>query len=225
MNGMAPNTGIGSGGSAWNERMKLIRFRRKRENLRFWNEFKLIPRWVIGLVIFLYLVAQGIALTVNLDLFHVQANHQIFPLELQNNPALASVALAGIVTVMSLTFAIIIFLAVYVNQDAKRRGMNSAVWTLVVLILMPGYLVLGFIIYMLMREPLPYPCPKCSTTVGAKFNFCPNCKTNLHPACPQCKQEIAETDRYCPYCAYELGQHRESAPLPGTESFQRPAEG
>ncbi len=205
MNGMAPNSGIGS--SAWNERMKLIRFRRKRENLRFWNEFKLIPGWLIGMVVFLYLVAQGIAAVINLDVLH--HGRQIFPPELKDNPVLASFALAGIVTAISLSFATIIFMAVYVNQDAKRRGMNSAVWTLVVVILMPGYLVLGFIIYMLMREPLPYPCPKCSTTVGAKFNFCPNCKCNLHPACPQCKQEIAETDRFCPYCAYELGQQQQ----------------
>ena len=213
MNGTPQNSIAGSGASAWNERMRLIRFRRKRENLRFWNEFKLIPRWVIGLVILLYMVAQAIAVTVNLDLFHVQPEHQIFPPELQGNPILASVALAGIITGAALVIASIIFMGVYVNQDAKRRGMNSAVWTLVVLILMPGYLVLGFIIYLLMREPLPYPCPKCSTTVGAKFNFCPNCKTNLHPACPQCKQEIAETDRYCPYCAYELGQPQENVPL------------
>jgi len=44
---------------------------------------------------------------------------------------------------------------------------------LLVLVLMPGYLVLGFIIYLLMREPLPYNCPQCGTTVGARFNFCP----------------------------------------------------
>ena len=201
MNGMAPNM-AGGGSSAWNERMRLIRFRRKRESLRFWNEFKLIPRWVVGLVVFLYLVAQAIAAMINLDVF--RQGVAMFPPELEGHPVLASLALGGILTAVSLCFAAIIFMAVYVNQDAKRRGMNSAVWTLVVLVLMPGYLVLGFIIYMLMREPLPYPCPKCSATVGARFNFCANCKCNLHPACPQCKQEIAETDRFCPYCACEL---------------------
>jgi hypothetical protein len=208
MNGMAPNIGTGSGSSAWQERMRLIRFRRKRESLSFWNEFKLIPRWVIGLVVVLFLLAQGIAVVINLDVFHIQQDHQIFPPDLQSNPVLASLALAALVTGMSLVVATIIFMAVYVNQDAKRRGMNSAVWTLVILILMPGYLVLGFIIYLLMREPLPYPCPKCSAMVGARFNFCPNCKCNLHPACPQCKQEVAETDRFCPYCAYELALKR-----------------
>jgi RNA polymerase subunit RPABC4/transcription elongation factor Spt4 len=60
-------------------------------------------------------------------------------------------------------------------------------------------------VYFLMREPLPYPCPQCGTSVGARFNFCPNCKCNLHPSCPNCKREVAETDKYCPYCAHELG--------------------
>jgi len=145
-----------------------------------------------------------VAVTINLDLLHVQPNHEMFPPELAGRPLLASLALGGIITLMSLFFAIIIFCAAYVNKDAKRRGMNSAVWTLVCLILVPGYLVLGFIIYLLMREPLPYPCPRCATTVGARFNFCPNCKCKLHLACPQCRQEVAETDKFCPYCASEL---------------------
>jgi double zinc ribbon protein len=206
-----------SAGSSWNERMKLIRFRRKRESLKFWTEFKVIPTWVVALVVVLFLIAQAIAVIVNLDVFHVQQDHQIFPPELDGRPLLASLALGGIVTGVSLVLATIIFMAVYVNKDAKRRGMNSAVWTLVCLILAPGYLVTGFIVYLLMREPLPYPCPKCAAMVGARFNFCPNCKCNLHPACPQCQQEVAETDRYCPNCAHELGtQKGEEAAAPNS---------
>jgi hypothetical protein len=212
MNGMTPNAPAGSGG--WNERLRLIRFRRKRENLRFWTEFKLIPRWVVGLVIVLFLIAQGIAATINLDLLHVEQGHEIFPPELAGRPLLASLALGGLVTVAAVFIALIIFMTVYVNRDAKRRGMNSAVWTLICLILAPGYLVLGFIIYLLMREPLPYPCPRCSTTVGARFNFCPNCKCKLHLACPQCRQEVAETDKFCPYCANDLaGSKGEGVPV------------
>jgi predicted amidophosphoribosyltransferase len=56
----------------------------------------------------------------------------------------------------------------------------------------------------LMREPLPYPCPQCGTPVGARFNFCPNCKCNLHPTCGQCKNEVAELDKFCPYCGNDL---------------------
>lgn len=204
MNGMAANPGSTVSGSAWSERMKLIRLRRRKENLTFWGEFKIIPRWLVWMVFCLYIIAQGVALTVNLDLFHVQQEPQIFPPELAGHPALQSLALAGIVTGASLAFAVIIFVTAYVNQDAKRRGMNSTVWTLVCIIFFPAYLVLGFVIYLLVREPLPYPCPRCQTLVGPRFNFCPNCKCNLHPACPQCKQEIAETDKFCPYCACDL---------------------
>jgi hypothetical protein len=128
---------------------------------------------------------------------------------------LASFALAGIITAVSLVMATLIFLVAYVNRDANRRGMNSGVWTLLVVILLPAWTFIGFLIYFLMREPLPYPCPQCSTTVGARYNFCPNCKCNLHPSCPQCKREVGETDKFCPYCAFELaGAAPAAAPQP-----------
>jgi hypothetical protein len=185
---------------SFNERMRLIRFRRKREHLRFWNEFKIVPRWLVGTVAVLFIIAQAIALLVNLKF-----NGDIFPPELRNNPALASLALAGIVTGVSLVCASIIFLIGYINRDAKRRGMNSGLWTFLVIVLLPAYLAVGIIVYFLMREPLPYNCPQCGTTVGARFNFCPHCKCNLHPSCPQCKHEVVESDKYCPYCGQELG--------------------
>ncbi len=188
--------------SSFSEKMRLIRFRRKKENLRFWQEFKLVPRWLIWMVVVLFLIAQIIGQMV---LHHQLANHQeVFGAELDSDPGAAGAALFGIITGASLVFAIMIFMVGYVNKDAKRRGMHSALWTFLVLVLMPGYLVLGFIIYLLMREPLPYNCPQCGTTVGARFNFCPNCKCNLHPACPQCKREVAETDKFCPYCGQDL---------------------
>ncbi len=188
---------------SFNERMQLIRLRRKKENLRFWQEFRIIPNGVIWTVVLLFLIAQGIAFSVN----RWNAVHygSFFPYELQDNFPLASVALAGIITAVSLVMATIIFWIAYVNRDAKRRGMNSALWTLLVIILLPASTFIGFLIYFLMREPLPYPCPQCGKTVGARFNFCPNCKCNLHPSCPNCKREVVETDKFCPYCAQELG--------------------
>jgi RNA polymerase subunit RPABC4/transcription elongation factor Spt4 len=188
--------------SSFSEKMRLIRFRRKKENLRFWQEFKLVPRWLIWMVVVLFLIAQIVGQMV---LHRQLANHQeVFGAELDSDPGAAGAALFGIITGVSLVFAAMIFMVGYVNKDAKRRGMHSALWTFLVLVLMPGYLVLGFIIYLLMREPLPYNCPQCGTTVGARFNFCPNCKCNLHPACPQCKREVAETDKFCPYCGQDL---------------------
>ncbi|HEX4546707.1 MAG TPA: zinc ribbon domain-containing protein [Candidatus Acidoferrum sp.] len=186
----------------FNERMRLIRLRRKKENLRFWEEFRIIPRWLIILVFVLFILAQGIALLVNLSA--PQRGEEIFPPDLNNDVVLASLALAGIVTAASLGMATIIFLIAYVNRDAKRRGMHSALWTLLALLLSWPFPFLGVIIYFLMREPLPYPCPQCGTTAGARFNFCPNCKCNLHPSCPECKHEIAEIDKFCPYCGNDL---------------------
>jgi hypothetical protein len=201
---------------SWSERKRLIRFRRKRERLHFWQEFKLVPRWLIGSVMVLYLIAVGIAVTVNLN----PALHdgEMFPPELRNHPVAQSFALAGIVTAASLFIAIFIFLAGYVNRDAKRRGMNSGLWTFLVIVLWPAYFCVGFIIYFLMRQPLPYNCPLCAATVGARYNFCPNCKCNLHPSCPQCKQEVVEGDKYCPYCAQDL----RLAPATGVAAVTEP---
>jgi hypothetical protein len=195
---------------SFNERMRLIRLRKKKEKLRFWDEFRIIPRWLVGIVILLFLAAQVIALLVNLD----SARHggTMFPPELQNDPVLSSLALAGLVTLVSLFMASLIFMIAYVNRDASRRGMNSALWTILVLLFLPTWGLIGLIIYLLMREPLPYNCPQCAATVGARFNFCPNCKCNLHPSCPQCKREVVETDKFCPYCAYELAAATTSEP-------------
>ena len=200
--------------SSFNEKMRLIRFRRKREKLRFWNEFKLVPRWLIWTVVVLYVIAQIIGQYV----LQYQLGHHIdvFGPDLDNDPGAAGAALFGIITGASLVLAFMVFMVGYVNKDAKRRGMHSALWTFLVIVLLPGYFVLGFIIYLLMREPLPFNCPQCGTTVGARFNFCPNCKCNLHPACPQCKREVAETDKFCAYCGQDLqpGAPAEARPLP-----------
>jgi hypothetical protein len=201
---------------SFNERMRLIRLRRKKENLRFWEEFRIIPRWVKVFVLVLFLAAQAIAFLVNLD--GVQHGGVFFPPELQNNFALASLALAGLVTVVSAFVATFIFLTAYVNRDASRRGMNASLWTILIIIFLPTWGFIGFVIYFLMREPLPYLCPQCGSAVGARFNFCPNCKCNLHPSCPQCKHEVAESDKYCPYCACELAIVASAEPAVGNRT-------
>lgn len=194
--------------NSFSERMRLMRFRRKRENLRFWNEFKLVPRWLVWTVFLLYVLAVAIALYVNLN--PALNGGQIFPPDLKDDPATAEVALALVVTGVSLCMAFFIFLTGYVYRDAKRRGMNAGLWTLLVLVLMPSSLIIGYVIYFLMREPLPYNCPQCGATVGARFNFCPNCKCNLHPACSQCKREVADSDKFCAYCGQDLGASSKS---------------
>jgi hypothetical protein len=202
--------------NSFNEKIRLIRFRRKKENLRFWDEFKLVPRWLTSTVLVLYILAQAIAQVVlSYQLRHDPDN--IFAPDLKDQPVLASLAMFGIITASALVFAILIFMVGYVNKDAKRRGMHSGLWTFLVIVLMPGYFILGFIIYFLMREPLPYSCPQCGATVGARYNFCPNCKCNLRPACPQCKREVAEIDKFCVNCGQDL-THKASLDLPAASS-------
>lgn len=191
---------------SWNERMRLIRFRRKKEKLRFREEFKLVPGWLKTVLFVLFLLAEVLALVGNFAGY--REGGEIFPPELAHDPALAELALAGIVFGVSLFVSFFVLLTAYVNRDAKRRGMNSALWTFLVIVLFPGYFAVGFIIYFLMREPLPYPCPRCGSTVGPRFNFCSNCKCDLRPTCPNCKREVVETDKYCAYCGQDLKERK-----------------
>jgi len=209
-----PQGSAPSFGDSWNERMRLIRLRRKKEAFRFSEEFRIVPRWLKVLCVVLYLIAVAIAILVTTYMPENRVD------TLRGEPTLAALAAVGIVTGVGLFLSAFLLMLGYVNRDAKRRGMNSLLWTLLVLVLSPGYVGIGFIIYFLIREPLPYPCPRCSQPVGPRFNFCPNCKCDLHPSCPSCKREIAETDKYCPYCAYELGSPARTATLPPAEGAQ-----
>jgi RNA polymerase subunit RPABC4/transcription elongation factor Spt4 len=120
------------------------------------------------------------------------------------------------ITAGTFVLSCLLFMFGYVYKDAQRRGMNPALWTLLVFILSPAYGFIGLIIYLLVREPLPYTCPQCNATVSARFNFCPTCKYNLHLACAHCQREVADTDKFCPYCAAALTPTKsQNAPTAG----------
>jgi len=195
-----PGPSIGQSiGDSWSERMRMIRLRRKKEAFRFLAEIHIIPKWLKILCTILYVVAVAVGVAVMIKAPDAR------PHDIRDDAVLSVLAIIGIITGISLVFAASILMLGYVNRDAKRRGMNSALWTWFVLLMLPTSVgIIGLIIYLLVREPLPYPCPRCSKPVGPRFNFCPNCKCNLYPACPNCKKEIAETDKFCPYCATEL---------------------
>ncbi|HVO56075.1 MAG TPA: zinc ribbon domain-containing protein [Dongiaceae bacterium] len=185
-------------GDSWNERMRMIRLRRKKEAFRLSDEFRIVPRWLKILCITLYILALLIAG------FTMALSPDSRPIDLRGNPPGAILAVCGLISLLAIPLSCFILMLGYVNRDARRRGMNSALWTLLVLVLSPGSMAIGFIIYFLIREPLPYACPRCNHLVGPRFNYCPNCKCDLHPSCPNCKREIAETDKFCPYCAQDL---------------------
>ena len=189
---------------AFNERLRLIRFRRKRERSRFRDELRIIPKWLVVACVALYFVALCVGMIINVHGFITGG--PVFPGDdgLRSEPLLSCLALAGVITGVAAVFSCLLFMLGYVYRDAQRRGMHPALWTILVLILSGGYFLIGLIIYLLVREPLPYTCPQCASTVNARFNFCPSCKYNLHPACPQCQREVDDEDKFCPYCASEL---------------------
>jgi quinol-cytochrome oxidoreductase complex cytochrome b subunit len=150
------------------------------------EEVKVIPGWAIVLSIVLF---AGIQV-----LFH----GTMFPRD-PHAPPLAVRVLLGVLAGCALVFFTL--LVGYVNRDAKRRGMNRTLWTILV-IFVPD--LIGFIIYFLLRQPVWATCPQCVATVNPAFNYCPRCKFNLHPACPQCHRAIQAGDAFCPYCASEL---------------------
>ncbi|HLI62757.1 MAG TPA: zinc ribbon domain-containing protein [Terriglobales bacterium] len=100
--------------------------------------------------------------------------------------------------------AIIVLMVGYVNADSKRRGMNSLLWTLLVIFVPKA---LGFIAYFLLRKPLLIPCPKCGTAVGADFRFCPKCGNAVTPMCSHCGRSIQYDSTFCPYCGKTLIAH------------------
>jgi hypothetical protein len=93
--------------------------------------------------------------------------------------------------------AIIILMIGYVNADSKRRGMNSLLWTLLVIFIPKA---LGFIAYFLLRKPLLVPCPKCGTPAIPDFRFCHKCGYALSPTCAHCGRAISHDFACCPYC-------------------------
>lgn len=157
------------------------------EKINFGDELRVVPGWAIGLAAVAFTGIQFV-----IHVFGFQRDSHPPPVVIQ--------WCAGFV--VGTLVAIVIMLVGYVNRDAKRRGMRSGLWTAIV-IFVPN--AIGFILYFVLRQPVSSACPQCGATVSGKFNFCPNCKYNLHPACPECRREVRTGDRFCPYCAHEFG--------------------
>ena len=164
------------------------------ERFEIGREVRLIPWWAVGLAVVLFLVIPMLFFG------------YVWPRE-KNPPPVPVEVLLSILPGTVLAF--LVLMVGYVNSDAKRRGMNSVVWTLVA-IFVPN--AIGIIIYFLMRHPLMVRCPQCGESAQRGFNYCPKCSFTLNPTCPSCKRAIRGGDTFCPYCG---------AQLPAAESIRR----
>jgi len=99
------------------------------------------------------------------------------------------------------SIAIYVLLVGYVWGDARRRGMNHVLWMLLA-IFVPN--AIGIILYFVLRDPIPIPCPACGTPARKGHAFCAACGTAVSPACPQCRQPLEPGFRHCTRCGLQL---------------------
>jgi hypothetical protein len=115
-------------------------------------------------------------------------------------------------------FAIFLLMLGYVNADSKRRGMNSTMWTLLVLFIPKA---IGFLAYFLLRKPLLVEgipnCPKCGTGIGPGFRYCPKCGYAFAPSCAQCGRALSPEFNCCPYCGRAVTPAAPPAPAPSPQ--------
>ena len=101
-----------------------------------------------------------------------------------------------------LLFALI-GIGIYVYRDARRRGMEPLLWTLVA-VLVPYFI--GLIIYLVVRQPLQATCPSCAARMPLKAVYCPACGRPVQRSCSGCQTAIQNGARFCHACGAAVPQ-------------------
>ena len=65
--------------------------------------------------------------------------------------------------------------------------MNHVLWTLLA-VFIPN--AIGMILYFILRDPVPVPCPSCGALARKGHAYCAGCGTAVRVACPQCRQPV-----------------------------------
>ena len=159
---------------------------------RFDREFALVPegaRWTAALVCLAVTALMG-------ALFLLPG------LAERNGTALLVMSPLFLLSLIGVAFlGAYVLLVGYVFGDARRRGMNRVLWTLLA-IFIPN--AIGIILYFILRDPIPVPCPSCGTLAKKGHAFCAGCGAAVRTACPQCRQPIETGWRNCARCGATL---------------------
>jgi len=155
---------------------------------RFGQELRVIPRaaWITGFAIYA-------AMTIPLFFFVIPSDP-----EMGKWPEWGQ---ALFVFGFCLVVVPIIALIGYVYGDAKRRGMRYVMWTLLAIFIPDA---IGVILYFVLRDPMPRPCPGCKAAVKHGFTFCPHCGSAVQPTCPNCGKGVEFGWMNCPHCGTRL---------------------
>jgi len=117
--------------------------------------------------------------------------------ELRSFPSIAKV---GILLGPACLLFFYSLLVGFIYADAKRRGMRHVMWAWLAIV---PYFV-GVILYFILRNPLPTPCPECSAAVPQSFAYCPHCGASVHPVCVSCGKSLQADWASCPHCGTRI---------------------
>ena len=106
----------------------------------------------------------------------------------------------GLLLAPPLCVMIYALLVGFIYVDAKRRQMRHVMWAWLALV---PYLV-GVILYFILRDPLPTPCPVCGSDVLRRHAFCAGCGASVHPTCNECGKSLELGWSNCPFCGYRV---------------------
>jgi hypothetical protein len=152
---------------------------------RFKDEISIVPSWVFYLAVVIFVSA-----FVLLPFLTGKDRHA--------PPFAVRLLLGAMAGTVLATFTILI---AYINRDAGRRRMSSALWTLIAIFVPNG---LGIVLYFVLRKPRAANCPHCAAEVEPGYSFCPRCSHRLQPVCPHCQRSVNMGDKFCPYCGGAL---------------------
>ena len=89
-----------------------------------------------------------------------------------NAPQIIGVILISLAFIALLS--ILVFLGIWTYKDAKSRGLNAPLWTLVVIL--GSNSMLGLLLYILIgRRESKITCPECSQKTSSKAVYCDHC--------------------------------------------------
>ena len=159
---------------------------------RFEQEFAIVPtgaRWTAALVV--------------LAVATLMAGIFLVPVGVTEPKSLPFVLPVFLASLLGAAFlGAFVLLVGYVFADAKRRGMNHVLWTLLA-IFIPN--AIGIILYFILRDPISVPCPSCGAPARKGHAYCAGCGTAVRAACPQCRQPVEPGWRNCARCGTALG--------------------
>ena len=165
----------------------------------FWGNLRSIrpTAWVIAFLMFFGMQA----------LFWFVFWPQTHPDELEKLSDVGKICLPLLAS--SVLFVYVLLIG-FIYVDAKRRGMRHVMWTLLA-IFIPN--AIGIILYFVMRDPMPTPCPKCGKLSAQSFTFCPSCGAELMRTCRVCHKKLGQGWSNCAYCGTPVtGQTGSPAP-------------